>query len=119
MLRNRCGCLLLAFSFVYPGFCLLADSIRQRQILAGAVREVEMDLRIPLYLSNTSPLTLGLSAAAGLIRLPRVYRDIVCAIPVQVAHRHFDVVCSYLCSGWNRLRFSRDVRLMSYVFHLC
>ena len=26
--------------------------------LAGAVREIEMDLRIPLYLSDTSPLTL-------------------------------------------------------------
>ena len=25
--------------------------------LAGAVREIEMDLRIPLYLSDTSPLT--------------------------------------------------------------
>ena len=29
----------------------------QLQILAGAVREIEMDLRIPLYLSDTSPLT--------------------------------------------------------------
>ena len=27
--------------------------------LAGAVGEIERDLRIPLYLSNTSPLTLG------------------------------------------------------------
>ena len=31
--------------------------MRQPQILAGAVREIEMDLRIPLYLSDTSPLT--------------------------------------------------------------
>ena len=35
--------------------------MRQRQILAGAVREIEMDLRIPLYLSDTSPLTRGSS----------------------------------------------------------
>ena len=27
--------------------------------LAGAVGEIERDLRIPLYLSNTSPLSLG------------------------------------------------------------
>ena len=27
--------------------------------LAGAVGEIERDLRIPLYLSNTSPLTQG------------------------------------------------------------
>ena len=57
--------LLLVFSFVYPGFCLLADSMRQHRILAGAVREIEMDLRIPLYLSDTSPLTLGVSLRRG------------------------------------------------------
>ena len=33
--------------------------------LAGAVREIEMDLRIPLYLSDTSPLTRRGIAAAG------------------------------------------------------
>ena len=33
--------LLLFFSFVYPVFCSLADSIRQLRILAGAVREKE------------------------------------------------------------------------------
>ena len=50
--------LLLAFSFVCLGFCLLADSMRQRQILAGAVREIGSDLRISPYLSNTSQPTL-------------------------------------------------------------
>ena len=46
--------------------------LRQLQILAGAVREIEMDLRIPLYLSDTSPLTFGgVSAAAGSLLLPR------------------------------------------------
>ena len=39
--------------------------LRQLQILAGAVREIEMDLRIPLYLSDTSPLTRRGIAAAG------------------------------------------------------
>ena len=43
--------------------CLGASASR----LAGAVREIEMDLRIPLYLSDTSPLTRRESAAAGLI----------------------------------------------------
>ena len=72
---------------------MLADSISQRQILAGAVREIEMDLRIPLYLSDTSPLTRGESAAAGLITANRVVcTNIVCAIQVQVACRHFNVM---------------------------
>ena len=33
--------LFLAFSFVWLRFCLYADSMRQLQILAGAVREKE------------------------------------------------------------------------------
>ena len=40
-------------------------------------------MRISPYLSNTSQPTLERSAAAGLIRLPRVYRDIACAIQVR------------------------------------
>ena len=70
-------------------------------------------------LSNHASVVQG-SAAAGLITANReVCTNIVCAIPVQVACRHFDWMCSYLCSGWNRTHFSRDVWLMAYVFHLC
>ena len=61
----------------------------------------------------------GDTAAAGLIRLPRVYRDIVCAIPVRSLVATSIYRLGALCSGWKRLRFSRDVRLVSLVFHLC
>ena len=56
------------------------------------------------------PLRRGISAAA-------VDRDIVSRIPVQVDNRQFRILCSYLCSGWDRSRFSRVVWLWSFVFH--
>ena len=59
------------------------------------------------------------SRLAGAIRLPRVYRDIVCAIPVRSLVATSIGCLGALCSGWYRLHFSRDVRLMSFVFHLC
>ena len=70
--------------------------MRQPQILAGAVREIEMDLRIPLYLSDTSPLTrrgvrcggVTIAAAVGVnigIRNPvlsliatSIFRAVIC-----------------------------------------
>ncbi len=58
--------------------------------LAGAVREVEMDLRIPLYLSDTSPLTLMECRCGGTFLLPRVCTNIGIWVPVQIAHPHFD-----------------------------
>ena len=52
------------FLFSYRGFEF--KSLMQILLfLAGAVREIEMDLRIPLYLSDTSPLTRRGIAAAG------------------------------------------------------
>ena len=78
--------------------------MRQRQILAGAVREIGSDLRISPYLSNTSQPTLG-SRCGGLIRLPRVYRDIVRAIPVQIANRHFDISFGCYVFGLESLAF--------------
>ena len=52
------------FLFSYRGFEF--KSLMQILLfLAGAVREIEMDLRIPLYLSNTSPLSLGIPLRRG------------------------------------------------------
>ena len=98
MHRNRCGC------FTPRG---------------GGQRDRERFANLSLSLQHLSTHS-GVAAAAGLIIANRVvYTNMICAIPVQVAHRHFDISCSYLCSGWNRLRFSRDVWLISLVFHLC
>ena len=46
-----------------------------------------------------------------------VDRDIVSRIPVQIVYRQFRMLYSYLCSGWDRSRFSRGVGLWSPVFH--
>ena len=62
-------------------------------------------------------LTPGESAAAGKCRLPRVWGNIGSCIPVQVDNRQFRMLCSYLCSGLGRSRFSRVVGLVSHVFH--
>ena len=56
------------------------------------------------------PLRRGMTAAA-------VYANIGFLYPVQVAHRQFRILCSYLCSGWYRSRFSWGVGLVSHVFH--
>ena len=56
------------------------------------------------------PLRRGITAAA-------VDRDIGSLYPVQVVYRQFRILCSYLCSGWYRSRFSRVVGLWSFVFH--
>ena len=93
--------------------------MRQLQILAGAVREIEMDLRIPLYLSDTSPLTLWGTAAAGSLLLPRVWNNIGIRNPVQPLIATSIFRMGALCSGWYRSRFSRDAGLVSFVFHLC
>ena len=71
--------------------------MRQHQILAGAVREIGDGLCGALLLSlrhlSTEPRLRGSPLAAGLITANRVAcTNIVCAIPVQVACRHFDVV---------------------------
>ena len=65
------------------------------------------------------PRTAWFIAAAGLIRLPRVYRDIVCAIPVWSLVATSIYRLGALCSGWYRLRFNRVVGLVSLIFHLC
>ena len=57
-----------------------------------------------------NPLRRGMTAAA-------VDRDIGILYPVQVVYRQFRILCSYLCSGWYRSRFSRVVGWVSFVFH--
>ena len=56
------------------------------------------------------PLRRGMTAAAGLCQY---------WIPVSgaVAYPQFRMLCSFLCSGWYRSRFSRVVGLVSHVFH--
>ena len=59
----------------------------------------------------------GLSAAAGKCRLPRVWGNLGSLYPVQIDNPQFRILCSYLCSGWYRSRFSRGVGRVSFVFH--
>ena len=46
-----------------------------------------------------------------------VDRDIGSWYPVQVVYRQFRMLCSFLCLGLDRSRFSRVVGHMSFVFH--
>ena len=46
-----------------------------------------------------------------------VDRDLGFRYPVQIFNPHFDISFGYLCSGCDRLRFSRVVGLISFVFH--
>ena len=70
----------------------------------------------PLSLSNTSPdpwgcpLRRGISAAAGLYQFRQLYSGAVVTPQVRI-------LCSFLCSGWYRSRFSWGVGLVSLVFH--
>ena len=56
------------------------------------------------------PLRRGISAAAGLYQFRQPVSD-------AVVHPQFRILCSYLCSGWYRSRFSRVVGLVPHVFH--
>ena len=56
------------------------------------------------------PLRRGISAAA-------VYTNLGSCIQVQVAYPQFRMLCSYLCLGLYRSRFSRVAQLVSFVFH--
>ena len=74
-----------------------------------------MEPRLRGSLDSTSsprgcPLRRGMIAAAGLCQY---------WIPVSgaIVIRQFRILYSYLCSGWNRSRFSRVAQLVSFVFH--
>ena len=71
------------------------------------------------YLSDTSQPLPEVVRCGGLIRLPRVYTNIVCAIPVLSVVATSIYRLGVMCSSLYRLRFSRDVRHESYAFHLC
>ena len=64
------------FSFSYRGF-EFNPLMQILLFLAGAVREIERDLRIPLYLSNTSPLSRGEPLRRDITADREGYRDIV------------------------------------------
>ena len=70
----------------------------------------------PLSLSNTSPDPWGYPLRRGILAAA-VYANIGFLYPVQVAYRQFRILCSYLCSGLGRSRFSWVVGLESFVFH--
>ena len=60
----------------------------------------------PLSLSNTSPDPWGIRCG-GAYLLPRAYRDIDSLYPVQVAHRHFDVVFGCFVFGLGLFAFQK------------
>ena len=64
--------------------------------------------------SNSSPRGIR---CGGALLLPRAWGNLGSCIPVQVVYPQFRMLCSYLCSGWYRSRFSRGVGLVSFVFH--
>ena len=84
----------------------------------GAPKDEEEGLcgaLLPHPLDSTSstrgyPLRRGISAAA-------VDRDIGSLYPVQIVNPQFRMLCSYLCSGLDRSRFSWVAQLVSHVFH--
>ena len=121
LLMHRHGAVASGFLGCLSGILFVqlcrCDSFTPR---GGGQRERRRTLRSPSPFSPT-PLNLfpGNTAAAGMIRLPRVYRDIVCAIPVLSFIATSIYRLGAMCSGWYPLRFSRDVRHESYVFHLC
>ena len=92
----------------------------------GTIERGERDLRIPFFATeprlrgslDSPPLSLG-NRCGGLIRLPRVYRDIGFRYPVLSLIATSTWCLGAMCSGWYRTRFSRVVGLVSYVFHLC
>ena len=57
-----------------------------------------------------NPLRRGILAAAGLYQFRYLYSG-------AVVTPQFRMLCSFLCSGWYRSRFSRVVGLVSFVFH--
>ena len=74
-----------------------------------------MEPRLRGSLDSTSstlgyPLRRGIFAAA-------VYTNLGSCIQVQVDNPQFRMLCSFLCSGLDRSRFSRVVGLWSFVFH--
>ena len=74
-----------------------------------------MEPRLRGSLDSTSstledPLRRGITAAAGLQGFSQ-------PVSGAIVTRQFRILCSYLCSGYNRSRFSRVVGLVSFVFH--
>ena len=59
----------------------------------------------------------GVIRCGGAYWLPRAWGNIGSWYPVQVDNPQFRMLCSYLCSGWYRSRFSWVVGLWSFVFH--
>ena len=59
----------------------------------------------------------GVSAAAGWMLAAAGLQGFSQPVSGAVDNRQFRILCSYLCSGLDRSRFSRVVGLVSHVFH--
>ena len=116
IIRKRRFAVVVCFAFFNEEYLIaLVDLIVALRRTKGRRRRT---LRSPSPPSSgLHLLTPGLSAAAGLMMAAAVDRDIGFRCPVQIAYRQFRILCSYLCSGWYRSRFSRVARLVSFVFH--
>ena len=55
----------------------------------------------------TPPHPPGVIRCGGALLLPRAYRDIVSCIPVQIAHRHFDILFGCFVFGLKSLAFQK------------
>ena len=55
----------------------------------------------------TPPPDPGEIRCGGASLLPRAWGNVGICIQVQIVYRQFRMLYSYLCSGWDRSRFSR------------
>ena len=86
--------------------------------LAAHQRTKEKDSAEPLSsILWTPPPHPGGIRCGGAYLLPRVWDNIGSCIPVQVDNRQFGIWFCFLCSGYDRSRFSWVVGLWSHVFH--
>ena len=121
-IRNRRCSLVVCLGFHQCGiphrtcrfYCCLAAHQRTRK-KDSAEPSFAMEPRLRGSVDSTSstrgyPLRRGMTAA-------RVYTNLGICIQVQVVYRQFRILCSFLCSGYGRSRFSRVVGLVSFVFH--
>ena len=106
---------------VYSGFTrgrIPRHTCRFHCCLAAHQRTRKKDSAEPSFpILWTPPHPPGGIRCGGAYLLPRAYTNLGSGIPVQVDNRQFRILCSYLCSGLDRSRFSRVVGLVSHVFH--
>ena len=104
-------------------FCFLQCGIPHRSCrfyccLAAHQRTRKKDSAEPSFpILWTPPHPPGGIRCGGAYLLPRVWDNIGSCIQVQVVYRQFGIWFCFLCSGYDRSRFSWVVGLWSHVFH--